>query len=291
MRAAIVILVLCAVSVAQERATATFGTTVVIPSGLRGLVYYLNEGESFLPDFDKRKPAGAIYTTKLSIPPQDFSMGFPGISNRYEWFAIDYRGRFWIETPGDYQFALTSDDGSILYIDDHSLINLDGTHAPETQTGRVKLDCGIHNIRISYFQGPRYQVALVLSISGGGKKWRVFNTEEFKPPSDPEAWVCGGKRVAYDPNRRSMVEVVKRESVSPLEAELTAVLSAKARPIGFLVRAAAYPFWQSPAGTQTSRGGTSGRRDPAAPGASWLPCRGRGSRVGEASPPSRRRFP
>src|SRR5260370_27974768 len=42
--------------------------------------------------------------------PQDFLIGFPGITRRFEWFAVDYSGKFWIETPGLYRFRLVSDD-------------------------------------------------------------------------------------------------------------------------------------------------------------------------------------
>jgi len=251
----------------QASGAATFGTTVVIPSGLRGLVYYLRPGEAWLPDFSRLKPAGVIYTTSLNVPPQDFSLGFPGISNRYEWFAIDYTGRFWIQTPGEYQFSLTSDDGSKLYIDERRLIDLDGMHPPETQFARIKLDCGLHYIRVSYFQGPRFQVGLLLSVSGGGKKWRIFSTEEFKPPPTPEEWNCGGSSVPYDPHRRALSEVVKRQTPTSFEAQAMEALNTHPRPQDFDVRSAAFSFWQSAAGAQTSivvgvpGAGLSGRLD------------------------------
>src|SRR5215472_11594050 len=76
----------------QEKGAPVFGTTVVIPSGLRGLIYYMRPGEAWLPDFTRLKPAGAIYTTSLNVPAQDFLLGFPGITTRNEWFAIDYTG-------------------------------------------------------------------------------------------------------------------------------------------------------------------------------------------------------
>jgi len=238
---------------AQGQTPATFGTTVVIPSGLRGLIYYMREGEAWLPDFSRIRPVGVIYTTSLNVPPQDFSFGFPGVTSRYEWFAIDYRGRFWIDTPGDYQFSLTSDDGSILYIDEHSLINLDGMHQPQTQLQRIHLDCGIHHIRVSYFQGPRYQVALLLLISGGAKKkWRLFSTEEFKPPSNPEDWTCGGVRIPYDPNRRELPDAATLKKEIAFENEATAALTANPRPQDFPVWSAAYSFWRSAAGSQNS---------------------------------------
>ncbi len=78
---------------------------------------------------------GTIYTTSLNVPPQDFEQGFPGVTNRFEWFAIDYSGRFWIENPGLYRFELTSDDGSKLYVDDRPVVDDDGAHPPQNRLG------------------------------------------------------------------------------------------------------------------------------------------------------------
>jgi len=243
----------CDQSTGQASAPATFGTTVVIPSGLRGLIYYLRTGESWLPDFSRMKPVGVIYTTSLDIPPQDWSFGFPGVTSRFEWFAIDYRGRFWIDAPGDYEFSLSSDDGSKLYIDDHVLINLDGLHETQTEFGHLHLDCGIHTIRISYFQGPRYQLALILSVHGGTrKKWRIFSTDEFKPPPNPEDWMCGGVRVAYDLNRHELPNAATLRKAIEFEAEAQAALNANPRPQDVTVWPGAFSFWGSATGSQTS---------------------------------------
>jgi len=174
---------------AQEPPPPSFGTTVVIPSGLKGLVYKLPHNTNRLPDFERlKKPAGAIYTSELNVPAQDFRQGFPGVTDRFEWFAIDYTGRFWIEKPGLYSFVLTSDDGACLYIDDQLIADNDGEHAPLDRRCSIRLRRGIHRIRVSYFQGPRFQVALVLRVAGPGEELRVFSTEEFKPPPNPESW-------------------------------------------------------------------------------------------------------
>jgi hypothetical protein len=165
-----------------------FGTTVVIPGGLRGVIYYIPKGTQRLPDFSRLKPAGAIYTSSLNIPPQDFHEGFPGVTDRFEWFAIDYTGRFWIDKPGLYTFVLTSDDGARLYIDDQLIADNDRQHQPEDRTGSLRLQSGIHRIRVPYFQGPRVQVALVLEVAGPGEKLRVFSTDDFKPPANPDQW-------------------------------------------------------------------------------------------------------
>jgi len=191
MRAALFIALLAGVPalVAQEEPVPVFGTTVVIPSGLRGLVYYIHHSRTQLPDFEKLKPAGAaIYTSSLNLPPQDFKQGFPGVTKRTEWFAIDYTGRFWIADPGMYTFSLLSDDGAKLYIDDQVIVDNDGVHAPLEKTGAVQLAGGLHSIRVSYFQGPKWQVALVLKVAGAGRELHVFSTDEFKPPPDPGQW-------------------------------------------------------------------------------------------------------
>jgi PA14 domain len=130
------------------------------------VVYHIRPGSKFLPHFQALDPRGVIYTSSLNVPPRSFKEGFPGVTNRFEWFAIDYKGRFWIEKPGTYQFALTSDDGAKLYIDDELVVDNDGLHPPEVKTARFGLSGGIHRIRVSYFQGPREEVALILRWLG-----------------------------------------------------------------------------------------------------------------------------
>jgi hypothetical protein len=178
----------CLSAAAQEESIPKFGTIVVIPSGLRGDLYYIPPYTAKLPEFRWFKPVGRIYTNSLNVPPQSFLQGFPGVTDRFEWFAIDYNGRFWIENPGVYQFSLTSDDGSKLYIDDEVVVDNDGIHPPQVKMGGVELSGGIHRIRVSYFQGPREHVALVLQVAGPGEAWRIFSTEELKPPPNPETW-------------------------------------------------------------------------------------------------------
>src|ERR1700689_4839328 len=164
---------------------AVFGITVVIPSALQGRIYYIKRNSQKLPGFKRKKPVGTIYTTTLNVPLQDFKQGFPGVSDRVEWFAIDYTGRFWAEKEGDYTFSLMSDDGSRLYIDGQLEIDNDGVHAPRERKEIVPLRHGVHDIRVSYFQGPRFLLALVLKIAPPGEQLRIFSTDELKPPPSP----------------------------------------------------------------------------------------------------------
>jgi hypothetical protein len=165
---------------------ALFGTGTATLTGLKGDIYALRAGTRELPKFKKRKPIGTVYTNGLNIRPRLFSEGFPGVVDRVEWFAIVYTGKFYVAEPGKYEWALISDDGSKLDIDDHPVINNDGIHSPLRKNGSRNLSVGMHTIRISYFQGPRYTIALLLAVQAPGKKdYRIFNTDEFQLPRSP----------------------------------------------------------------------------------------------------------
>jgi len=174
---------------AAQAPITTFGVTVVDAFGLRGEIYLLEDGTPWLPNFRKLKPIGAVYTDALNIPARSFSEGFPGITERFEWFAIDYNGKFWIEKPGKYRFQLSSDDGSKLYIDGKKVVDNDDLHPIKTEKGAIKLSGGLHTIRLQYFQGPRMTLALILEVAGPDDTgFRVFSTREFRPPGNPEDW-------------------------------------------------------------------------------------------------------
>jgi len=176
---------------AQEKPPYTFGTTVVSTSGLEGRIYFLKQNTQKLPRLDHMKPDGTIYTNTLNVWPQRFDEGFPGISDRFEWFAIDYTGRFWIDRPGQYRFSLLADDGARLSIDTHELIDNDGVHSAAALSASAFLSRGIHTMRVPYYQGPRFTVALVLAVAPPGAAWRIFNTDDFIPPKNPADWITG----------------------------------------------------------------------------------------------------
>ena len=139
-----------------------FGTAGAVPFALQGRVYYIPEGSEALPDFSGLQPVGTISTTMLNIQPQSFTAGFPGVTDRFEWFAIDYQGRIMLPQAGTFTFRLTSDDGSKLFIDGNEVIGNDGIHGASPVDGEATLAAGIHDVRVQYFQGPREEIALVL---------------------------------------------------------------------------------------------------------------------------------
>ncbi|MEI9974282.1 MAG: PA14 domain-containing protein [Ignavibacteriota bacterium] len=176
---------------AQDQPAYAFGTTVVDLAGLEGRVYLLRPGTAKLPNFSHMHPAGTVYTTTLNVWPQPFSEGFPSISDRFEWFGIAYSGKFWVETAGEYRFSLLADDGARLRVDRKLVIDNDGLHGAAAISAAATLSRGAHAIEVDYFQGPRFTVALVLAIAPPERPWRIFNTNDFKPPADPAQWQTG----------------------------------------------------------------------------------------------------
>lgn len=166
----------------QIKTENVFGQNNWSPNSLTGSIYYLPEGTSRLPDFSGLYPAGYIYTKSLNVPERAFDSGFPGITNRFEWFALSYSGQINIPLAktGEYTFKLISDDGSRLIIDKTIVINNDGTHSTAAAEGKIYLEPGIHTITIDYFQGPRLHVALMFLVKPPHwPDFQIFNMDDF----------------------------------------------------------------------------------------------------------------
>lgn len=114
---------------------------------------------------------------RINIPRRHFTAGFPGFPERTEFFAVDIQGSFSVTQPGIYGFRLRSDDGSQLFIDGQLIVDNDGLHEPMSRRGEVELNAGQHRIRVWYFQGVRFEVALQLFVKPPGGAERIFTSE------------------------------------------------------------------------------------------------------------------
>ena len=156
-----------------------FGDTERISAALLGQVYLLPPQTRGLPDFQTMEPVGTIYTRTINVPERDWSEGFPGVENSFEWFAIEYAGMFKVREAGNYSLRLVSDDGSKLFIDDQLIIDNDGVHATRSRSASIYLDKSAHTIILQYFQGPRYHIALQLLYTPEGGGEQVFPGSDF----------------------------------------------------------------------------------------------------------------
>ena len=132
------------------------------------------------------KSLGTVYTSEINVPDRSWTKGFPGVTDRFEWFAIDYHGSLKANKAGHYTFRLASDDGSKLFIDGKLLINNDGVHGYYSKTGEIDLDETSHEVRLQYFQGPRTEIALQLFSKLKDEKEQIFPGTNFILSSPPQ---------------------------------------------------------------------------------------------------------
>ena len=89
-----------------------------------------------------------------------------------------------LEAPAEglYQFRVTSDDGTVLLLDGKRILELDGSHSPETAFCYAVLEKGFHRLELRYFEDCEGQV-LDASLTGPDGKllplsqWGLFLDE------------------------------------------------------------------------------------------------------------------
>lgn len=126
-------------------------------------VYRLSVGNQSVSEIRRRKPIKRVCMAQLDITPRSFKEGFPGLGSTNEWFGLDIRFTVTIQETATYQLMLLADDGAVLSVDDENVIDNDGIHAPTPVATTLKLEQGLHNFRVRYFQGPGPDLALMLA--------------------------------------------------------------------------------------------------------------------------------
>jgi alpha-L-fucosidase len=108
-----------------------------------GINYSIYEGEwSKLPDFEKLKPTSSGIVRYFDISSKqgsdDYGFVFDGLIN--------------IPADGVYNFHISSDDGSKLFIDDKVLVENDGLHSIVDKGNEIPLAKGYHTIKVLFFE-------------------------------------------------------------------------------------------------------------------------------------------
>lgn len=109
------------------------------------------------PNVDQLKPT-IDYSTEA-----DFGMG--------ERFIAHALANLSVPSAGNFEFRLTSDDGSRLVIDDAEVIDNDGLHGAESKEGTVALEAGFHDLRVEYFDNTNDNILRL--------EWRPPGTTDF----------------------------------------------------------------------------------------------------------------
>ena len=118
---------------------------VVLNNPVNNITYSYYEtsiGYSSVPDFTKLTPvkSGAIDNFDISA------------ANKSTLYSFNFNGYIDVPSDGQYTFYTTSDDGSLLYIDNVLVVNNDGLHGATERSGTIGLKAGKHAISVGYIQ-------------------------------------------------------------------------------------------------------------------------------------------
>lgn len=154
-------------------ASVALGRLSAARNGLVGQ-YYSNPGFAgapFLTTVDAQPSTELIAERWGAFPPPAFSVAWTGYLT--------------VGRSAPYGFAVTSDDGSRLFIDRQLVVDNSGNHGPATQSGRIHLDRGSHQIRLEHSEsGGGYVLSWAWDETGNGYQpvpaWRL-SREEVAP--------------------------------------------------------------------------------------------------------------
>ena len=114
-----------------------------ISSPSQGLNYSVYEGEwSKLPEFSDLKPTSSGVSNGIDINSKKGT----------DKYGFVFDGLIKVPAGGIYNFYISSDDGSKLFIDDKELIDNDGLHGMGEKNKETPLAKGYHGIKILFFE-------------------------------------------------------------------------------------------------------------------------------------------
>ena len=143
----------------------------------RGIEYaYYPGGFQKMPDFSKMKPADTGVVEYPSLTPA-----------KGERFAMRFTGKLLVDKPGKYTFTLGSDDGSLLFIDQQQIVDLNQKQAYTESSGSIDLSAGAHDIDVQFFNTWReMDLQLYWAGPGFGKQLipldRIFHGAMLRGP-------------------------------------------------------------------------------------------------------------
>lgn len=125
-----------------------------------------------MPDFDSVKVLKNTIQPAVELP--DFA--------RDEDFGLVFQGYFNAPEEGLYQFAISSDDGSKLWVADTLIVDNDGLHGAGEVPGRIALKAGYHPLYVEMFQCKGDRALELYVTRPDGKKLRVdADMVSYKP--------------------------------------------------------------------------------------------------------------
>ena len=110
-------------------------------------------------------------------------MRLPDWAAKEDFFALRFVGKIKVPKRGKFNFYLNSDDGSRLFIDGSMVVNNDERHSEQTVVGTIRLEAGLHDLEVQYFQHDGNK-KLELLWAGPGASYSEV------PPANLPSLVC-----------------------------------------------------------------------------------------------------
>lgn len=142
-------------------------------------------------------------------------------------FALCFRGKIRIDTPGSYYFELNSDDGSRLFVDEFLVVDNDWRHQAQAVSGAVELAAGEHDLEVQYFQsggrsaldlywaGPDFSKTELRSSTRSPLTYSYYQGHWTRLPFE-RSWVLAPPNSSYDTDLWSHIPFGKTCAVSEI---------------------------------------------------------------------------
>jgi cytochrome c2 len=130
-------------------------------------VAYYEGNWTTMPEFSKLQPVWQGEAKKVEIEAVQLPDGKKPQNN----FAVRFEGQIVVAEDGEYRFWTTSDDGTMLYIDEKLVVSNDGQHPPQEAAGKIRLSAGSHLFRLGFTQGGGgFELAVQWQAPGGQRE-------------------------------------------------------------------------------------------------------------------------
>jgi hypothetical protein len=187
--------------------------------------YYIQNG-NYVGDF---------LFSQVDIPTENFMNGLPMWNGKQvtdksgnvllQWFALDFKTSIKLgpnDEPGLYEFAVLSDDGSIMYIDNGMGLGLqpeienDGEHSNRIvcssttfnfSAGPSAANPTVMPMELKYYQGPQYSIAAqIFWRKVSGSKSSLSDPECVIPSTSSNPQAGSGDDYYYDTTNNSAIQ-------------------------------------------------------------------------------------
>ncbi|MCU0428382.1 MAG: PA14 domain-containing protein [Cytophagaceae bacterium] len=144
------------------------------------LVDYITGIYNTLPSFSGLTPTNSVNSRDISL------LSIP--NNNSSNYAARFTTYIQVPTDGQYTFFTNSSGGSKLYIGSQLVVNNDGNHALQEQSGRIGLRAGRHLLIVEYF---RHATVPQLQVS--------YSSSAITKRAIPESILCQNARIPENP--------------------------------------------------------------------------------------------